>query len=65
MTKIIGRLGDRLLNTFAPKAKASACYCSAQPYCFNTFGGAAHQWCSYNCNCVESCGSPFNPGPCP
>lgn len=60
MTKLLGAIGDRMLATFVPKAKAGACAC--QPgYSYWQYRCSAHlqqrRWCTDKCDCSYTCGS--------
>jgi hypothetical protein len=61
MTRIVRRLSDRALALFLPEREAGACACSPADghyeYRCALPAGWQRRWCSYNCNCVKSCGS--------
>ena len=61
MIKLVQRLGDRTLRLFVPQREAGACLCGPGDAGYEYRCSSAHnwqkRWCSYNCNCVKSCGS--------
>jgi hypothetical protein len=56
--RMIGKLADRMLTAFVPKAQAGAC-CTEHGQCYlNSSGcpGGSFKRCCYDCNCRAVCG---------
>ena len=60
MAKMLGSIGDRMLNVFVPKARAGACPCQAGAGYYQ-YRCSAHlqqrRWCVDQCNCSVKCGA--------